>query len=263
MKRKIAIITTLFLLICGTAYAASGSLVRVLVNGKQVQSGQIIDGSTMLPLKAVAEALGARVDWDNIKKQATITTAPAPVQPAQNGLSLAQLNKIGESVGLVYAYTGQQAIAQGSGFIVDTDVFVTNWHVAKGSDTLTINFADKQEVVKVADALFKNEDEDLIGFRVKGYPSLTLNTGTPVNKDKVYALGYPHSKFTITEGVITGVFPSIYLINHDAATDPGSSGGILINSSGGIVGITSSGVDYDESNFAVSASLIQNELNKI
>lgn len=260
MKRKIAIITTLFLLICGTAYAASGSLVRVLVNGKQVQSGQIIDGSTMLPLKAVAEALGARVDWDNIKKQATITTAPAPVQPAQNGLSLAQLNKIGESVGLVYAYTGQQAIAQGSGFIVDTDVFVTNWHVAKGSDTLTINFADKQEVVKVADALFKNEDEDLIGFRVKGYPSLTLNTGTPVNKDKVYALGYPHSKFTITEGMFVDKWNDDEWM-HSAQTAPGSSGGLLIDAHGTVLGVTTEANIDGAINTAVRSSILQNELN--
>ncbi|QHT61692.1 hypothetical protein GXP70_18075 [Paenibacillus lycopersici] len=256
MKRKIAIIATLFLLICGTAYAANGSLVKVLVNGKAVQSGQIINGSTMLPLKAVAEALGARVDWDNIKKQATITTAPAPVQPAQNGLSLAQLNKIGESVGLVYAYAGQQAIAQGSGFIVNTDVFVTNWHVAKGSDTLTINFADKQEVVKVADALFKNEDEDLIGFRVKGYPSLTLNTGTPVNKDKVYALGYPSSKFTITEGMFVSEWNDDRW-SHYPDTMPGASGGALINSTGEVIGVTST------VGTAVRSSILRLELNKI
>ncbi|WP_286890809.1 copper amine oxidase N-terminal domain-containing protein, partial [Thermobacillus sp.] len=79
MRRKLLLLIALFLLL-GATYAtgAGGQFVKVFVNGKQVQSGQIIDGSTMLPLRAIAEALGARVDWDQATYSAKITTQAPP-----------------------------------------------------------------------------------------------------------------------------------------------------------------------------------------
>ncbi|MEK5480349.1 glycoside hydrolase family protein [Paenibacillus sp. FSL R5-0407] len=47
--------------------------VTVIVNGKKVDDGKLIDGVTMVPLRAVGEALGAVVDWDNISQTATVT----------------------------------------------------------------------------------------------------------------------------------------------------------------------------------------------
>lgn len=46
--------------------------VTVNVNGKKVADGVIIHGLTMVPARAVAEALGASVDWDGTKKQVDI-----------------------------------------------------------------------------------------------------------------------------------------------------------------------------------------------
>ena len=47
--------------------------VTVLVNGKQVNNAKLEDGTVMVPLRAVSEALGANVTWDNSTKTATIT----------------------------------------------------------------------------------------------------------------------------------------------------------------------------------------------
>lgn len=47
--------------------------VTVIVNGKKVDDGKLIDGVTMVPLRAVGEALGAVVDWDNKSQTATVT----------------------------------------------------------------------------------------------------------------------------------------------------------------------------------------------
>lgn len=46
--------------------------VTVIVNGKKVDDGKLIDGVTMVPLRAVGEALGAKVTWDNKTKTATV-----------------------------------------------------------------------------------------------------------------------------------------------------------------------------------------------
>ncbi|GIO36866.1 hypothetical protein J41TS12_17270 [Paenibacillus antibioticophila] len=47
--------------------------VNVVVNGKKVEDGRLIDGVTMVPLRAIGEALGAKVDWDNKTRTATVT----------------------------------------------------------------------------------------------------------------------------------------------------------------------------------------------
>jgi N-acetylmuramoyl-L-alanine amidase len=47
--------------------------VNVMVNGKQIKDGKLMDGVTYVPLRAVGEALGAEIGWDNKTKTATIT----------------------------------------------------------------------------------------------------------------------------------------------------------------------------------------------
>lgn len=51
------------------------NIVTVIVNGKKVQDGLLIDGSTYVPVRAVAEALGAGVSWDGKTKTVTIKGA--------------------------------------------------------------------------------------------------------------------------------------------------------------------------------------------
>ncbi|MGM1047589.1 MAG: N-acetylmuramoyl-L-alanine amidase [Bacillota bacterium] len=46
--------------------------VNVIVNGKQIKDGKLVAGVTYVPLRAVSEALGAKVGWDNKTKTATI-----------------------------------------------------------------------------------------------------------------------------------------------------------------------------------------------
>lgn len=46
---------------------------KVYVNGEKIEDGFILDGRAYVPLRAVGEALGAKVGWDNNTKTATIT----------------------------------------------------------------------------------------------------------------------------------------------------------------------------------------------
>lgn len=270
MKKKLLIGLIALMTISGTAYAAVNGtykgrdIVSVLVNGKKVTSavpGQLIDGATMLPLKAIAETLGARVDWDNIKKQASITTAQIPMQQPAQGLTLTQLNKVGESVGLVYQLDAQgKQIGTGSAFVVD-GIAVTNWHVADGNAvSLMIDFGSSIQTVAIKDAVFKNESADLIGFKVNGVAGLQLNTADPKNKAKVYALGFPNRKFTITEGMFVSKWNDDRW-DHSAKTGSGASGGALINDKGEVIGVTTESNDGGI-NIAVRASILALELNK-
>ncbi|MHA6484647.1 stalk domain-containing protein [Paenibacillus sp. strain BS8-2] len=73
--RKIAIMVMLLSVWGGTMIFADAvsQKVRVIINGTdQDDGGVLIDGKTYLPLRQVAEAIGAVVRWDDYNKRAVI-----------------------------------------------------------------------------------------------------------------------------------------------------------------------------------------------
>jgi S1-C subfamily serine protease len=264
MRRKLSLLIALLLFTFGATYAtgAGGQFVKVFVNGKQVQSGQIIDGSTMLPLRAIAEALGATVEWDGSTRTAKITTKEPPAE-AQPGLTLAELNKIGESVPMLFIYdASENYIGQGSGFVYN-DLIITNHHVVENAARIEVWFGGKVEKV-AANLVFDNPEADLAAFRLSGYPSLKLSSTEPKKGDKVYVLGHPDHKFTLSEGTVQSVLDFDYdysAIVSDADTAPGSSGGVMVNSSGDVIGIIRGG--YGTYSNALHLKHLIDELNKL
>lgn len=87
MKKKIVVLMGLFVfLLCGVAvadvngYFSGYPIVNVKVNGETVTGDTPainFNGRTMVPIKFVSEAMGARVAWDANTETAIITTAPA------------------------------------------------------------------------------------------------------------------------------------------------------------------------------------------
>jgi hypothetical protein len=66
MKSFVSGIVVGSVLFSGISFAAP-AVVKLMVNGMEVKSevpAQIIDGSTLVPARALAEALGAKVSWD-------------------------------------------------------------------------------------------------------------------------------------------------------------------------------------------------------
>ena len=260
MKRKLILGFLAFFLIAGTAYAA-GKSVSVYVNDKQVQSGQIIDGQTMLPLRAIGEALGAHVEWDNVRKQANITMPQQASQEATEGLTLAELNKIGESVAMVYALNSEgQPIAGGSAFVTE-QTLVTNSHVLDGATSIRVEFVNEQHTYNVSDAIFNDAEKDLAGFKYTGSKkSLPINNDELNRGDKVYSLGFPLGRFTISEGEITAFTTWGDDISHSAATTSGSSGGVLADSQGRVIGVNVGA--YEHFSRAVHRDKLLDLLNK-
>ncbi|RTE09370.1 copper amine oxidase N-terminal domain-containing protein [Paenibacillus whitsoniae] len=79
MKKKSAVLFTTVVALAmfsGVAYSASG--LKLIVNGNVITPEvppQIIDGSTMVPIRAVSEALGADVQWKEAE-QTVIVNQP-------------------------------------------------------------------------------------------------------------------------------------------------------------------------------------------
>ena len=71
-KRVLAMALAMTMVFSTTAFADDA--INVNVNGKAIVTDQppiISNGRTMVPLRAVAEALGCQVEWDNTSKTAT------------------------------------------------------------------------------------------------------------------------------------------------------------------------------------------------
>jgi serine protease Do len=159
----------------------------------------------------------------------------------------------------------------GSGFIVSPDGLVlTNAHVVEDSSkTVAIVLADGTQVL--ADVVgFGSGGLDLAALKIrnqKNLPYLRLATsGSAQVGQSVYAIGTPLSlelQNTLTSGVISRIDKKLGLIQHDAAVNPGNSGGPLLNSNGQVIGVNSAIFNDTEIkrfigiSFAILTELIQ------
>lgn len=156
----------------------------------------------------------------------------------------------------------------GSGFIISREGYIlTCAHIISGMDNITVTLADGTEVdaeVMGADksmdvAVLKIEQEDVTPLKI-GDPN-ALRVG-----DFVVAIGDPTGRElagTTTFGIVSAISREVNIdgmsniyIQTDAAVNPGSSGGALLNMLGEVVGLTSAKTvtaDYDEFGNAISA----------
>nr|WP_240765027.1 copper amine oxidase N-terminal domain-containing protein [Paenibacillus dendritiformis] len=58
--------------------AKSTEVAAIEVNGKKVAEGPLIDGTVLAPIRAVGEALGAKIGWNQKTKTASINGVPVP-----------------------------------------------------------------------------------------------------------------------------------------------------------------------------------------
>ncbi len=145
--------------------------------------------------------------------------------------------------------------SQGSGFIVsDEGHILTNAHVIKDADEVTVIFNDGEE--RIAEVIGLDEKTDVAVIRVeeedlpvaKIGDSSTLEVG-----DWVMAIGNPFGlEATVTAGIVSatgragvGIVDYEDFIQTDAAINPGNSGGPLVNLNGEVVGINSAIISRD------------------
>ena len=133
----------------------------------------------------------------------------------------------------------------GTGFILPKEkLIVTNEHVVRDNHELVIEgrLIPKQ----LAKVVFLDQRFDLAFIALP--PMATLPELVDIEKlhklkegDLIIAVGHPFGlKYTATQGIVSNTMHmqnDISYIQHDAALNPGNSGGPLINESGRIVGV--------------------------
>jgi len=159
------------------------------------------------------------------------------------------------------------SLGQGSGFLYDSNLILTNWHVVAGATEIQVQFYDRSR----AAAMLVGVDpySDVAVIRVPAVPpeagSLRLgnSSGLWVGQ-QVVAIGNPLGLATsLSSGYISQVkkrldLPPIIVpvLQLDIAIAPGSSGGPLLDLAGKVVGITNAGTAYGI-NFAVPSNIVK------
>ncbi len=137
----------------------------------------------------------------------------------------------------------------GTGVIVNVDgTILTAFHVVEGAKTITIAYADGTE--SPAELATSSAAQDIATLTPAKLPETlvpaVLGGGSAIGDD-VVAIGNPLGlTATTTSGVVSGLQRTLTrdkggdiagLIQFDAAVNPGSSGGPLINTQGQVIGI--------------------------
>lgn len=136
----------------------------------------------------------------------------------------------------------------GSGFIAHEGGWIlTNGHVVVNRTSVQVEFADGRTAI--AQVVASDMIVDLAVLRL----SSQVNVPKPLklNLDRTTSIGMPviaigsplDYAFSVTAGVISGLdraftdTQAIFVVQHDAALNPGNSGGPLVDMSGQVVGI--------------------------
>jgi serine protease Do len=142
----------------------------------------------------------------------------------------------------------RQQASLGSGLIIDkTGLILTNNHVVKDADEITVKFADTHEVK--GKVVGTDPKTDLAVIRVpskEDLPVATLGDSDTLRVGEwAIAIGNPFGlDHTLTVGVVSatgrsevGIAAYENFIQTDASINPGNSGGPLLNIKGEVIGI--------------------------
>ena len=150
--------------------------------------------------------------------------------------------------------------SQGSGFVWDTQGhIVTNNHVVENAYNITVTFSDG--TTTTAEVVGTDVQSDLAVIKVDPtgltlHPVSLGNSQTVKVGDLVIAIGNPYGLAgSMTQGIVSALSRSLTvdssnpfssstytipdIIQTDAAVNPGNSGGVLVNTSGEVIGVTS------------------------
>lgn len=158
----------------------------------------------------------------------------------------------------------------GSAFVwADGKVAVTNAHVVGGAEE--VRLIDRNGIEEIAMVIARDAVRDVAVISLDpGREGLALTEAQPELGDEVYALGAPLGvEFSLTEGLISAterqvdVTVPLMLLQHDAAVNPGSSGGPLVDAEGRLLGMNSQIADGSRMFVGIAYAISAADLDRI
>jgi serine protease Do/serine protease DegQ len=163
----------------------------------------------------------------------------------------------------------------GSGVIVDRRGYVlTNFHVIKGADAVTVRLASKREYRGRIVGTDPKTDLAVIRFEPETEPTVaTLGNSDALRVGEwAIAIGNPFGlDQTVTVGVVSatgraevGIASYENFIQTDASINPGNSGGPLVNLRGEVIGINTAIVATGQGiGFAIPANMARRVMSQL
>ena len=148
-----------------------------------------------------------------------------------------------DKIALVISYEGGIPTSQGSGFFIDKNTLITNFHCVDGADAIQLKIAGKDDIIKGAKVVKASEEFDLAVIRTKqDFPYLKIDSlGKEKVGSKIYAIGNPRGlEGTISDGILSGKRDNegVEFLQITAPISPGNSGGPVLNEKGEVIGVS-------------------------
>ena len=165
-----------------------------------------------------------------------------------------------------------QAKGSGSGVIISGDGYiVTNNHVVDGAEKLEVTLNDNRKFTARVVGTDAKTDIALLKVNATGLQPLVFGNSDAVKVGEwVLAVGNPFGfNSTVTAGIVSAKARGLdkgdmgieSFIQHDAAVNPGNSGGALVNTHGELIGINtmiySQTGSYAGYSFAVPSAVVE------
>lgn len=155
----------------------------------------------------------------------------------------------------------------GSGFYLKaSDIIITNFHVVERHREVAVE--NRAKMRYLAKVVFVNPEADLAFLqpaRVLKPPGRLDSFANVETREMVLVLGYPLGMgYTETQGIVSSprqLVKGRHFIQTDAAINPGSSGGPLVNARGELVGVATSKIkDAENLGFAIPIDMVNEDL---
>ncbi len=155
----------------------------------------------------------------------------------------------------------------GSGFYLKaSNIIITNFHVVERHREVAVE--NRAKMRYLAKVVFVNPDADLAFLqpsRVLKPPGRLDSFANVETRERVLVLGYPLGLgYTETQGIVSSprqLVKGRHFIQTDAAINPGSSGGPLVNARGELVGVATSKIkDAENLGFAIPIDIVKEDI---
>lgn len=173
-----------------------------------------------------------------------------------------------------------QPTGMGSGVIISPDGYiVTNNHVIDGAEKLEVTLNDNRQFNATVIGTDEKTDIALIKVNAKDLHAISFGNSDAVKVGQwCVAVGNPFGfNSTVTAGIISAKARGMSdsnasngikaFIQHDAAVNPGNSGGALVNTNGELIGINtmiySQTGNYSGCSFAVPSNTVKKVITDI
>jgi serine protease Do len=168
-------------------------------------------------------------------------------------------------------------MSQGSGFFVSADGYaMTNAHVVKGADKITLVLTDGREMDATVVGADPHTDIAIIKVEGKDFPYVSFGDSDDIEVGEwVVAIGSPFQlEASLTVGVVSArgrqnlrITDYEDFIQTDAAINPGNSGGPLLNLKSQVIGINTAIVSrsggYMGIGFAIPSNMAKQIMDQI